>query len=121
MAGQYLAFRRGFATLGRYDRQAEARNLTMADLERLSSRAIGCPARRLNSFNRFKGALDANTRLFPADPGARPGSGIWFKLTDWQADGRGFVDPDSKRRGRVTQDFRIAPFFEHVKLHEGAY
>ncbi len=112
---------KNIGALGRYDRQAEARNLTMADLERLSARAIGCPAGRLSGFNRFKGAVDANTRLFPADPGARPGSAIWFKLTDWQADGRGFVDPDSKRRGRVTQDFRIAPFFDHVKLNEGAY
>lgn len=112
---------KNIGALGRYDSAAEARNLTMADIERLSARAIGRSSGRLSGFNRFNGAVDGKTRLFPADPGRRPGSGIWFKLTDWQADGSGFVDPGSKRRGRVTQDFRIAPFFEHVKLNEGVY
>ena len=60
-------------------------------------------------------------RLFPVDLTSRPGKGIWFKLTNWQAGGAGFVDPDSKRRVRITEDFQIAPFFDHVKANEGEY
>ena len=56
-----------------------------------------------------------------ADLAARPGQGIWFKLTDWQAGAEGLVDPGSRRRGRITEDFRIAPFFDHVKANEGGY
>ena len=72
-------------------------------------------------FDRVNGAVERNTRLFPADLAARPGQGIWFKLTDWQASAEGLVDPGSQRRGRITEDFRIAPFFDHVKANEGGY
>ena len=112
---------KNIGALGRFDREAEARNLSMADLERLSAEATGQPAARVAARNRYKGRVEPNTRLFPADPSAKPGSGIWFKLTDWQADGLGRIDPDSARRGRVTEDFRIAPFFEHVKVNEGGF
>ena len=27
----------------------------------------------------------------------------------------------AKRRGRITQDFKIAPFFEHVAMNEFGY
>jgi molybdenum cofactor biosynthesis enzyme MoaA len=46
---------------------------------------------------------------------------IWIKITDWSPPDSNFPDPDSKRRGRLTQDFRIAPFFEHVKKNENVY
>ncbi|WP_421856440.1 hypothetical protein [Oricola sp.] len=64
-----------------------------------------------NRFNRFKGAVDNNTRLFPADLVSRPGRGVWFKLANWQADGRGRIDPGSRRRGRLTKSFRVTAFF----------
>ena len=62
------------------------------------------------------------THGFPVDPQARTGQeGPWIKLTNWQSDADGFVDRDSKRRGRITPDFMVAPFFEHVKSNEGWY
>ena len=36
-------------------------------------------------------------------------------------DESGIVDAGSRCRGRVTPDFRIAPFFEHVTANEGGY
>jgi uncharacterized radical SAM superfamily Fe-S cluster-containing enzyme len=50
--------------------------------------------------------------------------GIWFKITDW---GAGAFNEDkvpfanNTRRGRLTSNFKIAPFFEHVKLNEFGY
>lgn len=107
--------------LGRFDADAEARNLRMKEIETLTANAIGCDPKALAAYNSFKGDIEPNTRLFPFDLRARPGKGIWFKLTNWQASGAGHVDPESKRRGRITEDFRIAPFFEHVKANEGGY
>ena len=48
-------------------------------------------------------------------------SGIWIKLTNWDADGKTAPLLNSERRGRITQDFKVAPFFEHVKENEFEY
>ena len=45
----------------------------------------------------------------------------WIKITNWSPDDSDIPDPDSKRRGRITQDFKIAPFFEHVAMNEFGY
>ena len=46
---------------------------------------------------------------------------VLVKVTDWQVNDDGVPDAGSKRRGRITQDFKIAPFFEHVKRNENEY
>ena len=34
----------------------------------------------------------------------------------------GIPDPGSARRGRVTTaDWKVAPFYEHIKMNEGEY
>jgi len=50
-------------------------------------------------------------------------SGIWFKIADWNtfSNPDGVPLPNNKRRGRLTQDFKVAPMSEHVKLNEGGY
>ena len=87
----------------------------MAEMEKLVAEAIGRNAEVLSSYTHFKGEHERNTRLFPVDLRSRTGQGLWIKLTNWQADVDGFVDRDSTRRGRITLDFMVAPFFEHVK------
>ena len=37
------------------------------------------------------------------------------KLTDWSVDDDGVPDSGSKRRGILTDNFKIAPFFEYYK------
>ena len=112
---------KNIGALGRYDAVSEVRNLRMTEMEALCASAIGVDPAALAGFDRIKGEIAADSRLFPADLAARPGRGIWFKLTDWQANAEGCTDPDSRRRGRITEDFRIAPFFEHLKANEGGY
>ncbi|MEE4188499.1 MAG: radical SAM protein, partial [Roseobacter sp.] len=60
--------------LGRYDAAAERQNLSMAELEGLVARVIGCDADALATYDRVKGVSEPNTRLFPADLTARPGT-----------------------------------------------
>jgi molybdenum cofactor biosynthesis enzyme MoaA len=46
---------------------------------------------------------------------------VWIKVTDWSPPGADFPDPNSSRRGRLTQNYQIAPFFEHVKKNENIF
>jgi len=46
---------------------------------------------------------------------------LYVRLIDWQIDDEGVIDHDNPNRGRLTQNFTIAPFFEHVKINENFY
>lgn len=48
-------------------------------------------------------------------------SGIWIKIADWDTEGKPTAFPNQTRRGRITENFKIAPFFEHMKLNEFGY
>lgn len=50
-------------------------------------------------------------------------SGIWFKIADWNtfSNPDGVPLPGNTRRGRLTEDFKVAPMSEHVKLNEYKY
>ena len=107
--------------VGRYDADAAVRNLSMMEMEALCADFLGIDPGKIASFDRIKGEWAPDSRLFPETLSARTGRGLWFKLIDWQANVEGRVPPDLRRRGRVTQDFRIAPLVEHVKANEGRY
>ena len=60
--------------------------------------------------------------LFPLNPESkRVYSGIWIKLVNWNKYGKETVLSNSTRRGRLTENFKVAPFFEHVTQNEGEY
>lgn len=44
-----------------------------------------------------------------------------IRLVDWSVDDDGVPDSNSEIRGRITQNFKIAPFFDHVKANEYGY
>lgn len=112
---------RNIGAFGRYDAASEAANLSMAEMEALCADAVGVDVAALSAWDTIKGERAPDSRLFPVDLAARPGRGLWIKLTDWQANAEGCLDPDFFRRGRITEEFQIAPFFEHVKANEGGY
>ncbi len=65
---------------------------------------------------------EKNSFLFPLNPNSkRVYSGIWVKLVNWNNYGKSTVLADSTRRGRLTENFKVAPFFEHVTQNEGGY
>ena len=70
--------------------------------------------------------IEKDAFMFPLNPNSAGKllhkSGIWIKLANWDVDNEANIpSPNSVRRGRLTEDFKIAPFFEHVKLNEGGY
>ena len=44
---------------------------------------------------------------------------MYIRLVDWAVDEDGVPDSENEIRGRITPDWKIAPFFEHVKMNEG--
>ena len=46
---------------------------------------------------------------------------VLVRLIDWQTDDEGVIDHDNPNRGRLTQNWTVAPFFEHVKRNEYGY
>jgi organic radical activating enzyme len=46
---------------------------------------------------------------------------LFVRLIDWSVNDEGVIDHDNPNRGRLTQDFKVAPFFEHVKRNEFGY
>jgi hypothetical protein len=56
--------------------------------------------------------------LFPLDTNAGK---VYIRLIDWSVNDDGVIDHDNPYRGRLTQDWTIAPFFEHVKRNEFGY
>ena len=68
------------------------------------------------------GKKEDDTFYFPINENnTRVYKGIWVKLTNWNSTGKDTVLSNSKRRGRLTEDFKVAPFFEHVTENEGGY
>jgi len=46
---------------------------------------------------------------------------ILIRFIDWKVDEDGVVDSENEYRGRITKDWKCAPFFEDVKLNEYGY
>ena len=46
---------------------------------------------------------------------------VLIRFIDWQVDEDGIPDSENEHRGRVTQNFKIAPFYAQVKENEFGY
>ena len=46
---------------------------------------------------------------------------MYVRLIDWEIDDDGIPDSENELRGRVTENWTIAPFFEHLKQNEFGY
>ena len=51
----------------------------------------------------------------------RDDGSVVIKILNWSADEEGIVDPNNMNRGRITQDFMLAPAMEHIKANEFGY
>ena len=69
--------------------------------------------------NQMSGYKEKNVVFFPLK--SIKNSSIYIKVTNWSPKHSHIPDPGSKRRGRITQNFKIAPAFEHIKLNEFGY
>lgn len=115
--------------LGRHMNDAED-NIKMEGLMKLCSEQMNVSMDHLRYW-RTKPIVDTlepeqNSFMFPLNPNAEGKpinrSGIWVKIANWDTDNNEHIpSPNSDRRGRLTDTFKVAPFFEHVKMNEGNY
>ena len=116
-----------FKTIGQIGRHMGIEfQMGMDDLINLVSKQFGVSADYIKSWQKkwkFPGGKkEDDTFYFPlSEKSTRVYKGIWIKLTNWNSDGKETVLSNSRRRGRLTEDFNVAPFFEHVTENEGGY
>lgn len=110
---------RNVGQVGRYTLEHDE-NYTFEELVQITSSMAGVDYEVAISQQEINGYDEERNVLFPF-PSKNPNKSSWIKVTDWSPNDSGIPDPNSTRRGRITQDFKIAPFFEHVVLNEGGY
>ena len=111
--------------LGRYQKDTDG-NIKLQGVVKLCADQFNVSEDYIWSFhggpyyNKFN---EKNTILFPLKEGNKLlNRGRWVKITNWDTDNDGGIpDPGSKRRGRITENFKLAPFYEHTKENEGGY
>tara|TARA_Y100000768_G_C23957621_1_gene673634 strand:+ start:501 stop:1412 length:912 start_codon:yes stop_codon:yes gene_type:complete len=116
-----------FKTIGQIGRHMDMKfQMGMDDLINLVSKQLDVSVDYIKSWQdkwTFPGGKkEDDTFYFPlSEKSTRVYKGIWIKLTNWNSDGKETVLSNSRRRGRLTEDFNVAPFFEHVTENEGGY
>jgi molybdenum cofactor biosynthesis enzyme MoaA len=106
-------------------------NYSMDGLIKLIASQVGVSVDYIESWRHkpiYKNADPEDTSfIFPLDPKSQGRmmhkSGVWFKIADWNtfSNPDGVPLPNNTRRGRLTEDFKVAPMAEHVKKNEGGY
>lgn len=107
-----------YKNVGQIGRYQENSTIPIDQLIEMCADAYGISKDFIYKSNNIDGYQEQNTYVFPI---ATENGKLYIKLTDWQVNSNGIPDPNSKRRGRITPDGKIAPFFEHVKENEGEY
>lgn len=65
---------------------------------------------------------DSYSCYFPLQPDkAKFCKTTGIRITDWSKMDQGYSSKDNLKRGRLTQNFSLAPFFEHLKVNEIGY
>jgi molybdenum cofactor biosynthesis enzyme MoaA len=105
---------RNVGYLGRYSVTPE-NNFSFTEMVDLLSQKLKLDKKDLLSYKK-----EYHQIRYPLDKSNQMSS-VWLKITDWAPYPNGIPDPNSKRRGRITTNFKIAPAFEHVKLNENGY
>lgn len=105
--------------LGRYSIPQE-QNVPMEQLHNLVCTQLGVDPEWAWTQDLVDGSREKNSRFFSVDGSAHRGRGFWAKITNWNVENSN-PDPNSIRRGRLTENFMVAPFFEHVAANEGGY
>jgi len=105
--------------LGRFSIE-QNQNIPFQDLVNLVADQCGADRDYAWNMDIIDNSKEPNGRYFSVDGSPHRGRGFWAKITNWNVDGAN-PDPNSVRRGRVTENFMVAPFFEHVVANEGGY
>ncbi len=104
---------RNIGAVGRH-MDMDKRHMPWDELIATISAQLGVSVADIQRHSRIENVDEKDTRLFPLEKLQQPGKGIWVKVTNWTSNDEGALHSRTIRRGRITHDFRIAPFFEEV-------
>ena len=110
---------RNVGQVGRYSLEKHE-NWTWDEMVHLVCDQLGIDAEWAATQNKINGYDEKNVIFFPVEPDKKYTTS-WVKITDWSPAGSDLPDPGNNRRGRLTPNFKLAPFFEHVKKYENQY
>ena len=110
---------RNVGQIGRFSLGKED-NYTFDELIEFMGKVTGKDPDWIRQWKQVEGYDEEHNVLFALDE-TKKRSTQWIKITDWSPSLSDIPDPNSIRRGRITQDFKLAPFFEHVKENEFGY
>ena len=110
---------RNVGQVGRYSLEKD-QNWTFGQMVDMVCEQYGKEPEWALKWNKINGFDEKNVIFFPMDEEKRLKT-TWVKITDWSPINSNFPDPGNHRRGRLTQNFKIAPFFEHVKMNENVF
>lgn len=98
---------------------------TIPELAKLASEQLDIPFNTIINSRATAGVVKAGAYgeaetsiLFPYHSLAGT---IYIRLIDWKTNDDGVIDHDNPNRGRLTPNWTVAPFFEHVKANEHGY
>ncbi len=110
---------RNVGQVGRYSLEKHE-NWTWDEMVHLVCDQLGIDTEWAATQNKINGYDEKNVIFFPVEPDKKYTTS-WVKITDWSPAGSDLPDPGNNRRGRLTPNFKLAPFFEHVKKYENQY
>lgn len=114
---------RSVGMIGRY---MEGSSCSYDDMVQLLAKTLDRPVEQIMQHSMTPGKIlleledDGGERsaLVPVETEA---GRVLVRLVDWSTDDDGVPDAGNPHRGRLTKDFRIAPFFEDIKANEFGY
>ena len=102
--------------IGEIGRHMNQENYTFEELIELVGSFLNKNPELIKKYKIVNGYEEQHNVLFPINEGKKFNT-TWIKITDWRPYSNFIPDPLSIRRGRMTKDFKVAPFFEHVKVN----
>lgn len=106
-----------FRTIGAIGRYMEDSTIQYDDFVELAAQQLNVSTNHIRNSD-LKALKDVKNNTYGL---IFPYKDLLIRLVDWSADEDGIPDAGSKSRGRITQDFKVASFFEHVKENEFGY
>ena len=119
IGGNHILRFRNVGQIGRYTLEKD-QNWTFDEMTKLVCDQFGKDPESVKDWKNINGFTEDNVIFFPMDENKKFKTS-WVKITDWSPVNSLIPDPKNNRRGRLTQNFKIAPFFEHVKKYENIY
>ena len=108
-----VAFR--LKSIGQMGNYMKTKSFSLMELAEIVAKELNLKLEDVLENNVVDGFIEDNVVLYQFNTRAGPMLG---KLTDWNVDDDGVPDSGSGRRGILTDNYKIAPFFEYYKRQQ---